>query len=187
MKGVHWSAAKQRWVVRCVSDGKRLDLGQFKHVETARAARSLADAGDIAGARALYEVEKARNAERERVASLERLSERRARKIERDGHPYAMLYPHHQAMSGEVVAYKGQKFRCLGPRETVSGRAGHLIVVDVWRSHCATCGVPYTFQLLPKRDGQEGPFWPVRRCETHKKAGMAVSSAKLHRNAASLP
>lgn len=185
--GLFWSPAKRRWVVRVKAGNERVDVGQFKTLDKARQAAAMAAVGDLDVARSLYEAEKAVNLAEEKEASKARLLARREEKIARDGHPYEMLYPHDEAKAGVVVTYKGQRFRCVAQRETVSARRGLPIVVDVWRSHCATCGVPYEFQLLPKRDGRPIPFWPVRRCETHKRPGTRIDSRKLHAHVAREP
>ena len=187
VKGLHWSPAKQRWVLRCRQEGKRVEVGQFKTLAKAREALERVQAGDIDAARVMYGAEKAQNVEREKVAALERLASRRAEKIARDGHAYTLAYPHVEAALGGTVSYKGQLFRCVEQRETISGRAKLPIVVDVWWAHCAVCGTVFEFLLLPKRDGSQEPFWPVRRCETHRQMGKPVNVAKMHRNAAAQP
>jgi hypothetical protein len=184
VKGAFWSKAKSRWVVRLWRDGERHEIGQFKTQIRARNAYDLAAAGDMDAARGLYEVEKRENIEREREASKERLAARRAEKILRDGHPYAMLYPFAEVEAKATVRYRGQLFQSLGQCETVSGRNRHRINVDLWETCCATCGAPFVFNLLPKRDGSTVPFWPVRRCETHRRAGASVRAGKLHWRAA---
>lgn len=187
VKGLHWSPAKQRWVLRSRQDGKRVEVGQFKTLVKAREALAFVQAKDLVAARALYEAEKAANQDVEKDAALERLAARRAEKIARDGHPYTMTYPHREAATGGTVVYNGQMFRCIEQRETISGRAKLPIVVDVWRAFCAVCGDPFMFQLLPKRDEKMEPFWPVRRCETHRQRGRPVNNAKMNPTAREQP
>lgn len=184
-QGAFWSKAKGRWVVRVRQDGKRVEVGQFKTKARAEAVYAMAIVGDLDAARDVYEREKAENIAAEAIAAKERLAARREAKRLRDGHPYAMTYPFDEVQALAAVRYRGQVFQSLGQFETVSSRRKARITVDLWTTHCAVCGEPFEFRLLPKRDGQKPvPFWPVRRCETHRRAGASVRGATVHRRAA---
>ncbi len=172
-----------KWVVRL---GK-VELGRYARREKAVEVRAVAEQQGIDAALALWRAQRVLNEVEGKAKAAQWMQGRRETLVAAQGHPYGMAYPHAAASLGETVRYKGQAFRCDGPLEVVSGRAGHLIVVDVWVSHCATCGALYSFRLLPRRDGQPEPFWPVRRCADHKRMGARVNPATMHRNAGAQP
>lgn len=185
VRGVSWSKRQKAWVARITRNGKTVELGRYARRRDAERVRAVADQEGIEAALAVWQGFKPERQERGKAAALERLQALRDEKIRRNGHAFEMLYPFVAAMLGETVAYRGQRFRCdhVEERET---RAGTVAVIDVWVSHCATCGRLYTFGMNPKRDGRPVPFWPVRRCETHRRKGKRVAPAEMHRLAAAL-
>lgn len=183
VKGVVWNKRLCKWVVRAGKVG----LGHYASKRLAVEVRTVADTEGVEAALRMWREQRETNEVEGKAKAVEHLKARRAALVAAQGHPYTMLYPHAAASLGETVRYKGQLFRCDRPLEVISGRAKVPIIVDVWASHCVTCGALYSFRLLPKRDGSPEPFWPVRRCETHKRMGARVNPAKMHRNAGAQP
>jgi hypothetical protein len=185
VRGVSWSKRLKAWVARITRDGETVELGKYARRGEAERVRTVADKEGVAAALAIWEQSKPERIAKGKARTLDRLQATRDAKIERNGHPFTMVYPFVAALMGETVAYKGQMFRCdrVEERET---RAGRVALIDVWVSHCATCGALYTFGLNPKRDGRVEPFWPIRRCETHRRRGARVDPATMSRDAAAL-
>lgn len=68
--------------------------------------------------------------------------------------------------------YQGQFYEFVGFRPHVC-RDGREIELEVWQSHCATCGAPFSFS---RPGNSQKPFAPNRRCAAHKARGVKVGS-----------
>ncbi|CAB4121047.1 hypothetical protein UFOVP6_5 [uncultured Caudovirales phage] len=75
------------------------------------------------------------------------------------------------------VVYRDQLFLPGGQRAIPSNRGKGEVKVDFWSSHCAECGVLFSFYTVPR--DEEKPFGFLRRCETHRQKGKPIDLAKF--------
>ena len=68
--------------------------------------------------------------------------------------------------------YKGQRFVCSGSVQHTA-KAGHVVDLIAWDSHCAECGAPYTSSTNPR-----GDWPPVRRCAEHRGNGPVIGKPR---------
>jgi hypothetical protein len=71
-------------------------------------------------------------------------------------------------MSG--FKYKGQRYERVDTVTHVK-LDGTAMPLQVWRSHCATCGEEFEFMTTTRRHNLR---WPRRRCQEHRRPGVRV-------------
>ena len=73
---------------------------------------------------------------------------------------------------GAVRDFHGQTYTATGRFERAR-RDGTIATILIWRSPCATCGVPFTVTT----PATSPKFQPNRRCQKHKPPGHRVKGA----------
>jgi hypothetical protein len=77
---------------------------------------------------------------------------------------------------------RGQVYECVSVRPYVR-KDGVEVQLASWRSHCATCGEPFEFELTVEAWDREGFKGTVRRCKPHRRPlnvrNEALTTGKL--------
>ena len=71
--------------------------------------------------------------------------------------------------AGDLVAYRGQVYKYEGLVGKVTKAGKHYLAAS-WSTHCADCGRQFGFLQTTGVDS----FWPLRRCDNHRKKGSKV-------------
>jgi hypothetical protein len=75
--------------------------------------------------------------------------------------------------AGDFKMFQGQRYECISTRPYVR-RDGVEVTLGSWRSHCATCGLPFEFELTVEAWDREGFRGTIRRCKQHRRPGLKV-------------
>lgn len=87
-------------------------------------------------------------------------------------HPLTLGKPFVIEKAGQIFVADGALFECIGFEPYRRKRDGVMSELAKMAGFCVECGSPFTFHMSVKGDR----FYPLRRCETHRKQRAAVFS-----------
>jgi hypothetical protein len=79
---------------------------------------------------------------------------------------------------GAFRMWQGQRYECVSVRPYIR-RDGIEVQLGTWRSHCATCGEPFEYDLNVEAWDRAGFSGPARRCKPHRQSGLRVEDEAL--------